>query len=161
MTASAASVRRVAAPLLAVLLVVNGGWLWWDASSRRHAQAAAAESVQAARESIVAMLSYTPENAERDLNAARERLTGRFLDDYTQLITTVVIPEATGKKITSAVTVPAAAAVSADADRAVVLAFIDQNRTVGKDKPTSLRSSARVSLDHVDGRWLIAGFDPI
>lgn len=155
------SVRRAAAPLLAVLLVVNGAWLWWDGSSRRQAQDAATASVQAARDSIVAMLSYTPDTAERDLTAARDRLTGRFLDDYTQLITTVVIPEATGKKITSAVTVPAAASVSADAERAVVLAFIDQNRTVGADKPALTRSSARVSLDHVDGRWLIAGFDPI
>jgi Mce-associated membrane protein len=160
-TARIERLRRFAAPILAALMVVNGAWLWWDASSRRQAQTAAAESVQAAREAIVAMLSYRPESAEADLTAARVRLTGRFLDDYTQLITTVVIPEATGQKITSVVEVPAAASVSADSDRAVVPAFINQNRTVGKEKPALTRSSARVSLDRVDGRWLIAGFDPI
>lgn len=161
MTVPLQRLRRFAAPLLAALLVVNGGWLWWDASARRSAQTAASESVQAARDSIIAMLSYTPETAERDLTAARDRLTGQFLDGYTQLITTVVIPEATGKKITSVVTVPAAASVSADSRQAVVLAFIDQNRTEGKNKPTLLRSSARVSMSNIDGRWLIAGFDPI
>lgn len=153
--------RRLVAPLLAVLLVASGVWLWWDASQRRAAEAAAAESVRSATESVVAMLSYRPETAEEQLTAARDRMTGRFLDDYTQLVTTVVIPEATAERVTARAEVVAAASVSADSDHAVVLAFVNQTRTVGAEKPVVLRSTARVSLDRVDGRWLIAGFDAI
>jgi Mce-associated membrane protein len=77
------------------------------------------------------------------------------------LIKTLVVPEATQKRITSAVRVPAAAAVSAQSDRAVVLAFVDQTRTVGSAAPAQTSSSVRVSMEKVDGRWLIAAFEPI
>lgn len=153
--------RRLAAPLLAALLIGNGFWLWWDSSARRDAEAAAADSVRSAAESVAAMLSYTPETVEQQLTAARDRLTGVFLDDYTQLVKTVVIPEARSKRVRSDTRVVAAASVSADGDHAVVLTFVNQTRTVGNEKPTSVRSTARVSMDRVDGRWLIAGFDAI
>ena len=56
---------------------------------------------------------------------------------------------------------PAAAPVSAKADHAVVLLFVDQTVTVGADAPTNTTSSVRVTLDKVGGRWLISAFDPI
>jgi len=38
----------------------------------------------------------------------------------------------------------------------------DQSITVGKEgRPTQTNSSVRVTLNNVDGRWLISGFDPI
>jgi Mce-associated membrane protein len=60
-----------------------------------------------------------------------------------------------------AVKVPAAAAVSGGADRAVVLAYVDQSLAVGSAPPTRTNSSVRVTMEKIDGRWLIAGFDPI
>jgi Mce-associated membrane protein len=33
--------------------------------------------------------------------------------------------------------------------------------TVGQSPPTSTASSVRVTLDKVDGRWLISQFDPV
>ena len=92
---------------------------------------------------------------------ARERLTGRFLDDYSQLITTVVVPNAIQKDITASARVPAAAVVSAAADRAVLLVYVDQTTAVGEESPTQTNSSVRVTMERVDGRWLIAGFDQI
>jgi Mce-associated membrane protein len=32
---------------------------------------------------------------------------------------------------------------------------------VGQDAPTNSASSVRVTLDKIDGRWLISGFDPV
>ena len=115
----------------------------------------------AARESIVEMLSYRPDTAETKLNAARDRLTGPFLESYNQLIQTVVIPGAKQKKITAAAQVPAAAPISSSADHAVVLAYVDQSLAVGSAAPTRTNSSVRVTMEKLDGRWLIAGFDPI
>jgi len=107
------------------------------------------------------MLSYQPATADSKLNAARDRLTGPFLESYNQLIQTVVVPGAKQQKITAAAEVPAAAAVSGGADRTVVLAYVDQSLAVGSAAPTRTNSSVRVTMEKVDGRWLIAGFDPI
>lgn len=148
-------------PVLALLLGLAAGFLRWEFSSRHDAQVAADESVGVARDATVAILSYTADTAEKELLGARDRLTGTFLDSYTDLVKSVVIPGAREKKISAQAKVPAAASVSATPDRAVVLVFVDQVVTVGKDAPTNTSSSVRVTLDKVGGRWLVAGFDPI
>lgn len=148
-------------PVLALLLAAGAGFLRWEDSSRRDADHARTESLQAAKESTVALLSYKPDTVEKDLGAARDRLTGSFLDAYTQLVNTVVIPGAKEKKISAVAAVPAAASVSAKPDHAVVLLFVDQTVVVGTDAPTNTASSVRVTLDKVKDRWLISGFDPI
>ncbi|MCX2933832.1 hypothetical protein ORI20_26525 [Mycobacterium sp. CVI_P3] len=148
-------------PVLALLLAAGAGYLKWENSSRRDADRAATESVQAAKDSTVALLSYKPDTVEKDLGAARDRLTGSFLDAYTQLVNNVVIPGAKEKKISAVAAVPAAASVSAKPDHAVVLLFVNQTVVVGTDAPTNTASSVRVTLDKVKDRWLISGFDPI
>lgn len=153
-------IRRIAVPLLAAALVISGTWLLWNGSERRGAAQAGEAAARAAKESIVAILSYQPATAPQSLQAAaKDRLTGQFLDDYTQLIKTVVVPEAVGKRITASATVPATAVVTADAHHAVLLAYVDQTLTVGSDAPAQTNSAVRVSMDNVDGRWLISGFD--
>ena len=146
---------------VALLLVASGIWLYSGTASRRATENAGADAVATARESIVEMLSYRPDTAETKLNAARDRLTGPFLESYNQLIQTVVIPGAKQKKITAAAQVPAAAPISSSADHAVVLAYVDQSLAVGSAAPTRTNSSVRVTMEKLDGRWLIAGFDPI
>jgi Mce-associated membrane protein len=148
-------------PVVALLLAAAAGYLRWEDSSRRDANTARTESVQAAKDSTVALLSYKPDTAEKDLGAARDRLTGSFLDAYTQLINNVVIPGAKEKKISALAAVPAAASVSAKPDHAVVLLFVDQTVVVGTDAPTNTASSVRVTLEKIHDHWLISGFDPI
>lgn len=150
-------------PLMtALVLLAAAVGLFWDGSSRHAAVSAGQAAVKAAQESIPAILSYQPGTVEKDLPAAaNERLTGKFLDDYTQLITTVVVPDAKQKSISASAKVPAAAVVSADEGHAVILAFVDQTMKVGAAAPTQTNSSVRVTMDKVDGRWLIAGFDQI
>jgi Mce-associated membrane protein len=159
-----ARLGSLAAPVLAVALLLASGWLAWDWNSRRDADAAGRDAMAAARDSIAAMGSYRPGTAEQSLTAARDRLTGDFLDTYTQTIRTVVIPDATRRKMTSVVTVPAIGVVSAQHDRAVLLAYVDQSLTIGADadaKPAANPSRYRVTMDNVDGRWLVAGFERI
>ena len=154
--------RPTAVALLAAVLVISGAWLTWNASQRRGGVQAGQDAAQAARDSIVAMMSYQPATAQQSLTAAAaDRLTGEFLAEYTQLITTVVVPEAVGKRITATATVPAAAVVSADTRHAVVLAYVDQTTAVGSGPPNQTNSAVRVTMDNVDRRWLISGFDPI
>ncbi|QVI30713.1 hypothetical protein MN2019_24370 [Mycolicibacterium neoaurum] len=142
-------------------LSAGTGFITWQNFQQQQDVAAASESVQAATDTTAALLTYQPNTVEKDLEAARSRLTGQFLDSYTTLTRDVVIPGAQQKKIAATATVPAAAPVSASSDRAVVLVFVNQTVTVGADAPTSSTSSVRVSLDRVDDRWLVSGFDPI
>ena len=148
-------------PGLALVLASAAGFLKWQDASVRDAGVARIESVQAAKDSTVAMLSYRPDTAEKDLGAARDRLTGTFKDSYASLIHDVVIPGAKQRQISAVATVPAAASVLANPDRAVVLVFVNQTAIVGTDAPADTASTVRVTLDKVDGHWLVSQFDPI
>jgi Mce-associated membrane protein len=148
-------------PVLAFLLASAAGYLKWQDASVREAQAARAESVQAAMDSTVALLSYRPDTVQKDLDAAKTRLTGTFLTAYSSLTHDVVIPGSKQKQISAVATVPAAASTSATGNHAVVLLFVNQTIIVGQSAPTSTASSVRVTLDKIDGRWLISQFDPV
>ncbi len=148
-------------PCLVLSLAAAGGYLKWQSSSIRASQAAGIESVAAAKDATIAMLSYQPDSVEKDLGTARDRMTGTFKDSYTQLTHDVVIPGAKQRHIAAVATVPAAASVSATADHAVALVFVNQTVVVGSDAPSATASSVRVTLDKVGGRWLISGFDPV
>jgi Mce-associated membrane protein len=151
----------VALPALALILAPGVGYLKWLDGTARESRAAAEASVRAASESTIAILSYKPETVDRELKAAAERLTAGFRQQYTQLVNDVVAPGAKQQHISAVATVPAAASVSATGKHAVVLVFVDQTTTIGNDAPTQTTSSVRVSLEKVDGRWLISQFDPV
>ena len=158
-------------PALALLLALAAGYARWQytssdysalppAASEQH-PSPAMESMNAARDSTIKMLSYKPDTVGEQLNAARDLLTGDFRDSYTTLINDVVIPGAQQKQISAVASVPAVASVSADPKHAVVLVFVNQTVVVGQDLPSDTASSVRVTLDKVDGRWLISEFEPV
>lgn len=148
-------------PAVALLLASVGGFLKWQDTSVRDAQVAGAQSVRAATDGTIALLSYRPQSVQKDLEAARGRLTGTFLNAYTTLTRDVVIPGAKQRQISAVATVPGAASMSAAPNHAVVLLFVNQTVTVGEDAPTNSVSSVRVTLDKINGRWLISAFDPV
>jgi Mce-associated membrane protein len=148
-------------PVIAMILALCAGYAKWRSDTVRDAELAGIESVQAAMDGSVAILAYEPDTVERDLNVARDRLTGSFRDSYTSLINDIVIPGAREDNISAVADVPAAGLVSVDDNHAVVLVFLNQTTTIGNDPPTDASSSVRVTLDKVDGRWLISGFDPV
>ena len=152
-------------PAVALLLALGAGYLKWvDNSVRERSDrpiACATESMQAAKDSTVALLSYRPDTVEQHLGAARDLMTGDFRDSYTSLTNDVVIPGAKQKQISAVATVPAVASVSAIPDHAVVLVFVNQTVIIGQDAPTDTASSVRVTLDKIGDRWLISKFDPV
>lgn len=148
-------------PVLALLIAAAAGFLKWEDAWIRGSGVAGIESVAAAKESTVALLSYQPDSVEKDLGAARDRLTGKFKDSYTQLVQDVVIPGAKKGHISAIATVPAAASVSATPNHAVALVYVNQTVTVGNDAPADTSSTVRVTLDKIGNRWLISAFDPV
>jgi Mce-associated membrane protein len=148
-------------PGLALLLAAAAGFLKWQDSSARASQIARIESVAVAKDSTIALLSYKSDTVDKDLDAAKSRLTGTFKESYLQLVNDVVIPGAKRDHISTTATVPAAASVSATPSHAVTLLFVNQTAVVDKSPPTDTTSSVRVTLDKIAGRWLISGFDPV
>lgn len=148
-------------PALALVVAAAAGWLKWLDVNSNQSKAASTESVQAARDSTIAMLSYQPDNVQQTLEAAQSRLTGDFHESYGELIHEVVIPGAREQKISAVANVPAAAPISATPTHATVIVFINQTSTIGNDAPVNTASTVRVTLDKIDGQWLVSGFDPI
>jgi len=148
-------------PGAALALTVAAGFLKWQDSLARVSQTARIESVAAAKDSTIALLSYQSDTVEKDLGAARGRLTGKFQDSYTQLVNDVVIPGAKKQHVSATAKVPAAASVSSTPNHAVVLLFVDQTAIVDKDPPTDTATSVRVTMDKVAGRWLLSAFEPV
>ncbi len=150
-----------ALPALALILALGVGYLKWLDGTARASRLAAEQSIRAASDSTIAILSYKPGIRGPGLKAAADRLAEPFRQQYTQLVNDVVAPGAKQQHISAVATVPAAASASATGKHAVVLVFVDQTTTIGTDAPTQSTSSVRVSLDKVDGRWLISQFDPV
>jgi Mce-associated membrane protein len=148
-------------PGLAMLLAVGVGYLKYQKNMLSETQTARIESVQASTDSTIKILSYNPDTVDRDLGAARDRLTGTFLEAYTHLTHDIVIPGAKQHKVSAVASVPAAASISATPNHAVVMVFVNQTITEGSNPPSSTASTVRVTMDKRDDRWLISDFTPI
>ncbi|MFL0278154.1 hypothetical protein [Mycobacterium sp. SMC-19] len=148
-------------PVAVLALAAAAALLKWYCATAPDPGPARAEAVRAATESTIAILSYQPDSVQKDLEAARDRLTGAFRDSYTALIHDVVIPGSHEKKISAVATIPAAASISASATGATVLLFVNQSIVIGQGAPTWTASSVVVSLEKVGGRWLISKFETV
>lgn len=148
-------------PAVTLILVLVGGYAKWVQGSLTTSETFAAQSVQAAKDGSKAILTYNSQTVDADLNSARDRLVGEFLQSYTSLINDIVIPGSKEWGISAIAEVPAAGIISVDRNHSVVLVYVNQTTTIKGDPPTKSASSVRVSLDRVNGRWLISGFDPV
>ena len=146
-------------PGLALLLAIAAGMLKWKDSSVRNTDLARSQSVTAAKDSAVALLSFRFDTVDRDVAAARGRLTGGFRDTYTQRTQEELIPNAKERRVSAAAIVPGAASESATENHAVVLVFVNQIIRIGDSAPADAASSVRVTLDKIGERWLVSGFD--
>lgn len=123
--------------------------------------AAAHRAVQAASDGAVAVLSYAPDNLDRDFTKAKSYLTGNFLAFYTKF-TEQIAAMAQQKHVTETAQVVRAAVSELHPDSAVVLVFINQTATTKeKPQPQTTASIARVTLTKVKGSWLISKLDPL
>ncbi|MCX4460678.1 hypothetical protein OOK58_54050 [Streptomyces sp. NBC_01728] len=164
--------RRLLSAALCVLLLaglVAATVLGWRYREGVRAEQARGQALAAARQAAPVVLSYDYRHLDRDFAAARARLTGHFRDEYRKTTTTVVGPTASKYHGVVKATVaqptggsPAASVISASADRAVVLLFVNQVTT------STQVSGSRVDLNRVrmtvaltsDG-WRVSGVDAL
>ncbi len=159
--------RQWATIALALALVAAAGLAAWTyffvyQPDRETDSAAADSAIKAASDGTVALLSYSPDSLDKDFATAKSKLTGSFLSYYTQFTEQIVAPAAKQKAVKTEAAVVRAAVSEIRPDNAVVLVFINQT-TESKDRPDAsfINSAVRVTMQKVDGGWLISSFDPV
>ena len=159
-------VKVVPATLILLLLTSAGvtTWLYFERyqPNRQTDPSVAQAVVRAASEGAVALLSYSPESLDKDFATAKAHLSGEFLSYYNQFTEEIVAPAAKQKSLKTTAHVIGAAVSELHPDSAVVLVYVDQS-TTSKDKPdpSMSASSVLVSMNRVNGTWLITKFDPV
>ena len=159
--------RHWAAIALTVALVAAAGlasWMYFFVykPDREGNDAARQSAEKAASDGTVALLSYSPDSLDKDFATAKSKLTGSFLSYYTQFTEQIVAPAAKQKAVKTQAAVVREAVSEIHPDSAVVLVFINQT-TESKDRPDAsfINSAVRVTLQKIDGGWLISSFDPV
>lgn len=155
--------RWAAVSVICAALVAGLGVQYWQhMAPERAAESSSSEVGKVAADGAVAILSYKHGSVDENVAAAQDRLTGDFLEYYRDFTSKVVIPAAKEKAVDTQASVVGTAVASASADRAVVLAFVNQSTvTADNATPTLTASSVRVELKKDDGKWLIERFDPV
>lgn len=128
---------------------------------RQHtAQQRAAEgALAAARTAAVTVLSYDYRHLDADFAAATALTTQPFTGEYERTTAKAVRPVAEKNQAVVSATVSAAGVVSAETDRVVVLAFVNQTtRSSRVERPQVDQNRVELTMVRADGgRWLVAG----
>jgi Mce-associated membrane protein len=150
--------------LLAGLLVVLLGTaavLGWQVREQRAVERARGEALQVARSTAVVVLSYDHRRLAEDVAEAEELSTGEFLEQY-RAATSGLVDQAEAGQVVVTASVQAASVQDAEADRVEVLLFVDQTtRRQGLEEPRTDQNRVRLTLERVDGRWLLSALDAL
>lgn len=119
-------------------------------------------ALTAAAAEIPQILSYDYRRIGADLARARSDTTGVFRGQFGVLASQIIGPAATQQHTVTRATVPAVSVLSATADQAVLLVFVDQSTTSkAQPAPQQAASQIRVTMQQIGGRWLVAQFQAL
>lgn len=149
--------------VLAVSAVTAGSVYWWlYRPDVRTGTAVQDQVLDAARVATESLLSYSPDTVDQNVADAKSRLTGDFLNRYSEFADTVVVPAARERGVKTEANVARAAVSQMKPDTADVLVFVNQV-TTSRERPTPALATSSVMMTLVrDGdRWLVSEFNPI
>lgn len=159
-------VRSVVAVLVAVAIasVAQASWMYFFRTrpDEQTGPAAQQAALAAATEGSVALLSYSSNDLDRDIAAAKSHLTGGFLAYFNTFAEQTVRPAAKQKSVETTAAVTKAAVSDMHPGSASVLLFINQTtKSSDHPEPWVTTSTVVVTLDKVGGSWLIEKFEPV
>jgi Mce-associated membrane protein len=150
------------AAILLVVVCMGDGFLWWHNSGDGQAKVAETAAKAAANYSIPLVLSYNYADLDRYAGTATSKVTGPFADDLKKLLDSQVLPAAKAREIVTQTTVQGTSTVTASANTAVLLIFIDQTtRTADAAAPKIEGARLQVTMTNQNGSWLISSLKPI
>jgi Mce-associated membrane protein len=161
--------RRGVAGLIAALavavvaLAALDGWLL-SSQPASGSRTQRDQALSTAKTAVPLVLSYDYRHFGSDVAAAKARLTGRAVTDYVQAMTKTIKPTATKVHAVVQAETDAAGveAVSGDGKQVTVVVFGEQKVTnTSLTAPRIDLFRVRVTLDRVQGQWLVSKFDQI
>lgn len=126
-----------------------------------------AAPVEAAIDGSRLALAYDHRKLDEGLEAATSRMTGDFGTEFRDTFERVVRRDATREKTVAVALVKGAGLVSREGSRATALVFLNQvllsskGVAAGEEVRNVLQARVRISLERVDGDWLIDGIEPL
>lgn len=149
----------------AVLLVVSlaiAGFSGYSSWQEDQSESARDQSVVVARRTAEGMFGYTYKTVDTQMAKVVDDMTSDFQKDWESVVKENIAPSAKEKELIVTATIQATGVMSASADKAEVMVFLNQ-KSVGKDPATGtyIQSRIKMGMEKKDGRWLVANVDPI
>jgi Mce-associated membrane protein len=154
-----------AVTVLAVVVLVAGAVITTILGlNYRDAQAAddaRDEALDAGKQTAALMFGYQPDNVEQNVDQTRKALSGAAQKQYNEIITEAnLVDEVRKQQVKSEVSIQEAGVVSADADKALILIFMNQSVTKnGKDLVSVEASRLQYSMERSGDKWLVTNID--
>ncbi|GAA4689208.1 hypothetical protein GCM10023215_26730 [Pseudonocardia yuanmonensis] len=147
----------------AVVLAVVAGLFGFFALRQAQIESARGAASAAAEEKVTALLSYDYRTIQNDQGDRGAMVTGQFKDDYASLIADIVGPAASQQQLTTRSSVVSSSVVGTDGtDQVTLLMFLNQTtQSAAKPDPTLSGSRIRVTMQEVDGTWLVSELTPV
>ncbi|HYT10619.1 MAG TPA: hypothetical protein VEL73_08155 [Mycobacteriales bacterium] len=151
------TVAAVALAALALVLV--------QGQRRTTARADAEQAVLVpAKTAAARILSYDYRHLPQDTDAASHLLTGTYKGQYEDAMRRLIVPQAPKQQavVSAEVLSAGVSSVNRDGDQAVVVVFANQTvSTTSLTQPRVDQLRVRLTLDRVDGRWLVSKVDAL
>lgn len=149
--------------VVAVVLALVAGLFGFFALRQAQIESARGAASAAAEEKVTALLSYDYRTIQNDQGDRGAMVTGQFKDDYASLIADIVGPAASQQQLTTRSSVVSSSVVGTDGtDQVTLLMFLNQTtQSAAKPDPTLSGSRIRVTMQEVDGNWLVSELTPV
>ncbi|GAA2857293.1 hypothetical protein GCM10010472_13310 [Pseudonocardia halophobica] len=147
----------------AVVLALVAGLFAFFAIRQLQVENARTAATAAAEQKVTDLLSYDYRSIATDQDGRTAMLTGQFKDDYGSLLKDVVAPAAAQQQLTTRSNVVSTSVVGTDGtDTVTLLMFLNQTtQSSAKPDPTLSGSRLRVTVQEVDGNWLVSEMTPV
>lgn len=159
--------RRLTAAVLALLvttlaMAVAAGLVWYQARQHDATEKARRAGLESSRDAARLLFSYDYRTLTKDFEAGKAITTGAFRKQYADTTTRLVTPVATEKKAVVKAEVVTAGVVRATPDLVVTIVYVNQVTTSSLTTgPKVDLSRVRMTLQRVNGRWLVSKVDAL
>ncbi|WP_433506261.1 hypothetical protein ACQP04_07160 [Pseudonocardia halophobica] len=149
--------------VVAVVLAVVAGLFGFFALRQAQIESARGAASAAAEQKVTELLSYDYRTIQNDQQDRSAMLTGQFKDDYGSLLADIVGPAATQQQLTTRSSVVTSSVVGTEGtEQVTLLMFLNQTtQSAAKPDPTLSGSRIRVTMQEVDGAWLVSELTPV
>lgn len=111
---------------------------------------------------VVDLLTYTPKDVRANLAEEKVYLTGEFADAFVKLTSSTIAPDAVEHGVSVNAKAIDTGLSSATDDQAILVMFVETTtRSERLAEPRVDGARLKITVQRVDGEWLISELDPV